>query len=589
MVEILFAPGLRPVLKHGSHNQQNHAAKTGSEDTGSGSPKLTIMGKNDGTNKFFNEDTRVVRHQPDGKEPTDYVLYAQKNFVVAIVKPKDGTTINGYSEGGTNKGEIGHLDITGAGSNPWRSSAKNDNKATITEVAVGKAHQRRGLASAMLRFHRDKFPELDVQHSDAQLPDGKAWAEVAKHGSHDQKTHAGRIGVHTGRRTDSKNQQKLDRNLIYDATTMSALPAPLRKKIEGSLEVLGVTQKQMEDNVQAVLDRAKAANDPPEGRDWYEQANNAAQSISDKYGLSRTETAGMIAAMSPQQPWGDNVTAAEYVAKSLSEKHAVQVDDLMGQSLTKGVGQPAKPVTKTMYEWAQAETDGVTGTRKMDGQTHKMPDPDELRGKTVDQLDPYVAAAIIKAHAQMGYRVAGVGDNVDGQQLKTIDDLTGLPAPVKFTCGVHHMGRAVRVAQGESPDEVLNGHKVRSFYNNISGDKSVGTYSDDVTVDSHAFSVAMGVKYGSGSVEYGYFAGSSWPNPASTKENRLPPLHSAVGSATPGVAGSYAAFADAYREVGRRNGLSAREVQSITWVQWRKDNPDQTRGGQMAAMEVENE
>jgi len=33
------------------------------------------------------------------------------------------------------------------------------------------------------------FPELDVQHSDAQLPDGKAWAEVAKHGEHDQKTH----------------------------------------------------------------------------------------------------------------------------------------------------------------------------------------------------------------------------------------------------------------------------------------------------------------------------------------------------------------------------------------------------------------
>ena len=173
------------------HLGSEHDQKTHGSWSASGSPKLEIMGQNDGSNSHFNEKTRVVRYQPEGKEPTDYVLYATEDFVVSIVKPTDRTTINGYSEGGTNKGEIGHLDITGAGSNPWRDSAKDDNKATITEVAVRKAHQRRGLASAMLRFHRDMYPELDVQHSDALLPEGKAWAEVAKHqsGKHDQKTH----------------------------------------------------------------------------------------------------------------------------------------------------------------------------------------------------------------------------------------------------------------------------------------------------------------------------------------------------------------------------------------------------------------
>jgi ribosomal protein S18 acetylase RimI-like enzyme len=185
---VKFAPGLRPVLKHqgGKHDQSSHGSWADS-----GSSKLTIMGRNDGSNSHFNEKTRVVRYQPEGKEPTDYVLYANEDFVVSLVKPTDGTTINGYSEGGTNKHEIGHLDITGAGSNPWRDSAKDDNKATITEVAVSKKHQRRGLASAMLRFHRDMYPELDVQHSDLLLPEGKAWAEVAKHqaGKHDQKLH----------------------------------------------------------------------------------------------------------------------------------------------------------------------------------------------------------------------------------------------------------------------------------------------------------------------------------------------------------------------------------------------------------------
>ena len=417
---------------------------------------------------------------------------------------------------------------------------------------------------------------------------------ILKHAVHDQSTHGnwadgGRIGVYTGRRTDTANQQKNDRNLVFEATTMSALPDAMQARIKDSLNNLGVTPQQMENNIQSVLDRAKAAGDPPNGQNWYEEANAAAQDISDNHGISREQSAGMVAAMSPQQPWGDNVTAAEYTAKALHEKHAVQVDDLIGKSLTKGVSVNGKltPVTKTMYEWAQAETDGK-GSRKMDGATHKMPTPDELRGKTVDQLDPYVAASLIKAHGQMGYRVSGVGNNVDGQQLKTVDDLTGLPAPVKFTCGVHHMGRAVRIANGESPDQVLNGHKVRSFYNNINGDQSVGTYSDDVTVDSHAFSVAMGQKFGSGSTEYGYFAGAGWPDPANTKEAPLPALYPPVGSKTPGVSGAYAAFADAYRAVAQRNGLTARQVQAITWVQWRKDNPDQTRGGQMAAMEVQN-
>jgi ribosomal protein S18 acetylase RimI-like enzyme len=184
MKVIKFAPGLIPVLKHQEHDQSSHGSWADS-----GSPKLTILGKNDGTNEFFNEKTRVVRYQPEGKEPKDYVLFADEDFVVAFVKPTDGTTINGYSAWKKNKGEIGHLDVTGAGSNPWRSSAKDDNKATIVEVVVGKAHQRRGLASAMLRFHRDMFPELDVQHSDAQLPDGKAWADVAKHQEHDQSSH----------------------------------------------------------------------------------------------------------------------------------------------------------------------------------------------------------------------------------------------------------------------------------------------------------------------------------------------------------------------------------------------------------------
>lgn len=152
----------------------------------SGSNKLTIIGKNDGENSFFNENTRVVRFQQKNGKPVDYVLYMDgKNRVVAYKKPTDGTTIDGYSE---SRKPVGILLATGPKGTAWRRSAEFDNKGTITDVKVANAHQRRGLASAMLQFHRDTYPELDIQHSHALTPDGTGWASVVKFNpNHDEK------------------------------------------------------------------------------------------------------------------------------------------------------------------------------------------------------------------------------------------------------------------------------------------------------------------------------------------------------------------------------------------------------------------
>jgi len=188
---IRFAPGLKPVLKHQEHDQSTHGSWADS-----GSPKLTIMGKNDGTNEFFNENTRVVRYQPEGKAAVDYVLVVDDLFsnssVVAYLRPTDGTTIDGNPESGFGNYKqkpVGVLEATGAGKNPWRESAKDDNKGTVVSLVVNVSHRRRGLASAMLKFHRDTYPELDIQHSHALTEDGEAFATVVKHGTGDQKPH----------------------------------------------------------------------------------------------------------------------------------------------------------------------------------------------------------------------------------------------------------------------------------------------------------------------------------------------------------------------------------------------------------------
>jgi hypothetical protein len=217
------------VLKHlpGQHDQSTHGS-----GAGSGSPKLTILGKNDGTNKFFNEKTRVVRFQPEGKEPKDYVLYADgADAVIAYEKPTDGTTIDGYSSFTPDKREVGHLEIARPGQGTaWRRSSENDKKATVIEAAVMRAHQRRGLASAMLRFHRDLYPELETVHSDALTDQGKAWSQVAKHlpGQHDQSSHGG--GGKGAQGTTSELSDDEIRDVIYGSKTINEMYVKIAKR-----------------------------------------------------------------------------------------------------------------------------------------------------------------------------------------------------------------------------------------------------------------------------------------------------------------------------------------------------------------------
>lgn len=390
-----------------------------------------------------------------------------------------------------------------------------------------------------------------------------------------------RIGVHTGTRkpkTPENPSGVLDveganAKLVADATTFDALPDSLQTKIMGGMETLGVTREQAEANIEAVLQQARDRADGgrPAGADWYDEANGVAQKISNDTGMSVDQASGVLAASSVSHDWPSNQMAAEYASRAISDRHAVQVDDLTTRTKTVDLGGGQK-AEMTYYDAARAELKGDEG-RMMDGKRRVMPSPEELRGKTMDELDPYVAASLIKAQSQMGYKTEGIGGvgpdgkpfNRDGQSLIGPSDTGTGYGGVTYACGVHHMGRAVAIAQGADPNEVLNGHKVRSFYNNIRDPKN---QHNDVTVDSHAFSIAMGRRISNSDPEYRFFSGSSVKAEESWTGEKI----SAVGnSATYGTSGLYSVFADSYRAVGARQTppMSAREVQAATWTEWR--------------------
>lgn len=96
---------------------------------------------------------------------------------------------------------------------------------------------------------------------------------------------------------------------------------------------------------------------------------------------------------------------------------------------------------------------------------------------------------------------------------------------------------AQRIIDGEHPLEVLKGDKTSAFCENIALDG----FSDAVTVDVHAFSIAMGEPIPSSKLKMGKVL--------------------------------YREIAQAYRDVANEAGLMPTQMQAITWVTWRDRYP----------------
>jgi hypothetical protein len=97
--------------------------------------------------------------------------------------------------------------------------------------------------------------------------------------------------------------------------------------------------------------------------------------------------------------------------------------------------------------------------------------------------------------------------------------------------------KARRILEGESCYSVLGGQKVLSFFDNI----AMAEHSQSVTVDRHAYAIAMGVLHA---------------DDAETK-----------GLQRKGV---YTRVADAYRAVADELGLQPHQCQAIAWVVHRR-------------------
>lgn len=328
-----------------------------------------------------------------------------------------------------------------------------------------------------------------------------------------------------------------------DPTVTRNLPATHVAKMRAQLKAdFGVTTRQLDANLTAALQRGLADPDSVKGLDWYGEAHDTASRIARENGLSDETGVAIVAALSPQHEWGSNVAAAEYTTKMLRENPTIP--DLSQRLVkTRKVNGVTIREEKTLEEWARAEL-----------AAHRPPIVmPKVVGTRLADHDVFTQASMIKAMSQAGY------GTVDGKSLKFVDEYAdGRTKGVQWSCGLDGVSKAVRIYRGESPDAVLNGHKVRSFNNNmLAGHPSeVRSASNwrDVTIDTHAVSAAVNRKYAASSDEMNRFTGT-------------PSL------ASHGASGLYPLFADSYRRVAEKAGLRPEQAQAVIWLQWRKEHP----------------
>ncbi len=269
---------------------------------------------------------------------------------------------------------------------------------------------------------------------------------------------------------------------------------------------------------------------------WYDGANIMANDMASKYGVKPEQSAAIIAALSPQKDWYQNVNLAERVMLSFKENPIL---------------------TKEMVDF-QSEINNRGGKNKTGESLKKH---NERSNIIINNLSNYIDKSLSEVPNDVKPYIVRLNDEVnnskdynvlspDGKNLGVAKKANGENRKVAWG-SYGEIGKAVSIYLDGSQDNISNSlgemHKIRNFYNNIIDPMSK---DGDVTMDTHAIAAAL-ISPLSGNSDYvsQNFGGKA--GVASSKAD--------------GFKGIYYAYSDAYAKAAERLGLLPRQVQSITW------------------------
>jgi hypothetical protein len=338
---------------------------------------------------------------------------------------------------------------------------------------------------------------------------------------------------------------------MYDNLVMMTDHYPGLKRLysDDVAEIRGNITNRMTDNIVSLYDMSDKLGIAKDSANWYVGANRIANGLASRFGISDTKAAGVLAVMSPQKDWFQNVGLGERIIKHHTElgPNAPWTPEMEAMTVTvppsrKGKGKP----NNTAWQ------DGKNGAIL-----------DAIKGKAWGQLETPMEKALWlraydEAHFGKNFREVSPEGDILGYDIKK----DGNPSAIAHQ-GFGDIAKAVRILEGEgtltsiSP-ELGGNHKVRNFFNNILNPDS----PNDVTVDTHQIAAGLFRPLGSSAVEVHHGL-----NGANIKGN--PARWSNEGKAETGMAGSYGLYFDATADAASLRGTLPREMQSISWEQLR--------------------
>jgi predicted transcriptional regulator len=269
---------------------------------------------------------------------------------------------------------------------------------------------------------------------------------------------------------------------------------------------------------------------------WYDGANKIAKQMGKEYGLTDMQVSGILAAMSPQKDWFQNVSMAERAIDILSKRGDMAWDENMlkyAQSYVKET-KDRKEREKRELGYKNIEKVAKAGTK--------------LKDMDIESAAGFVRA-YDEAYQSRTYRIvtpeggfSGLVMNNPDKKTKEIKPSTMMWStydPIEKSVSIYRDGNRDNISQ-----QLGFEHKIRSFYNNIVAPNSDISH---VTIDTHAVAAGM----------FEALAGTD-----------TEVLHNFGGTGKAknlGVGGTYGLIADAYRDAAKQVGMKAREMQSITW------------------------
>tara|TARA_Y100000114_G_scaffold16149_1_gene13052 strand:- start:4229 stop:14029 length:9801 start_codon:yes stop_codon:yes gene_type:complete len=293
---------------------------------------------------------------------------------------------------------------------------------------------------------------------------------------------------------------------------------------------------------------------------WYDGANKIARDLSRKYNVTPEQAAGILASLSPQKDWYQNVRLAELVLIAYSD-NVIMSEDMINKQIEINENSIKNSQLKKYNKAKQDYRKSRSKSNKqkldeaklnLDKRKNKLNDIIDYlksqKGKTILEVNPNFQSFWVRLHHEINTTKDYDIVSPDGEKISVAKRNDGVNKKVAWG-SYTEIGKAVSIYNDGSQQNITRTlgqmHKIRNFYNNIIDPMSK---DGDVTIDTHAVAAAL-------------------LEPLSGKSKKVTANFGTgtSNSAPLGIKGLYYAYSDAYALAAKELNLLPRQVQSITW------------------------